>query len=115
MPEYITIDVEGGSFDAIAAGPDDGRPVMLLHGFPEAGSAWDYQVNILGSLGWRAVAPDQRGYSPKMRPESRNEYGTSELVNDVFAIADHFQWNKFDLIGHNIGGTISWLCAAENP
>ena len=51
----------GARFDAIAAGPEDGRPVLLLHGFPEAAIAWRYQVAALGERGFRAVAVDQRG------------------------------------------------------
>jgi pimeloyl-ACP methyl ester carboxylesterase len=88
VTEQLSIPTPAGSFDAIAAGPADGRPVLLLHGFPEAALSWEHQVAVLGSRGYRAVAPDQRGYSPGVRPEAVAEYGISELVGDVLAITD---------------------------
>jgi pimeloyl-ACP methyl ester carboxylesterase len=115
MTEYLTIEVGSDSFDAIAAGPADGRPVLLLHGFPEAALAWEEQVSTLGAHGYRAIAPDQRGYSPSMRPTTKNDYESEEFVRDAFSIADRFGWNELDIVGHNTGGTVAWLCAAENP
>ncbi|MTD58178.1 alpha/beta fold hydrolase [Amycolatopsis pithecellobii] len=115
MTEHLSIATPAGSFDAIAAGPADGRPVLLLHGFPEAAIAWDYTVAVLGDRGFRAVAPDQRGYSPGVRPENAAEYGISELVGDVVAIADELGWSKFDLVGHDWGGVVAWWTANEHP
>ncbi|WP_019202748.1 alpha/beta fold hydrolase [Tsukamurella sp. 1534] len=115
MTEYLSIDTPAGSFDAIAAGPEDGRPVLLLHGFPEAAIAWRYQVAVLGERGFRAVAPDQRGYSPGVRPERPADYAIGDLVGDVLAIADALGWNTFDLAGHDWGGTVAWWTAVEHP
>lgn len=92
--DHISVTTEAGSFDAIAAGPEDGRPVMLLHGFPEAAVEWEHQVATLGVLGYRAVAPDQRGYSPGVRPEPAADYRIDHLVGDVIAIADRFGWGS---------------------
>lgn len=115
MTEHLSITTPAGSFDAIAAGPADGRPVLLLHGFPEAAICWDYTVAVLGERGFRAVAPDQRGYSPGVRPEAVAEYGLESLVGDVLAIADECGWSRFDLIGHDWGGALAWWTAAEHP
>lgn len=115
MTEHLSIPTPAGSFDAIAAGPADGRPVLLLHGFPEAAISWDYQVAVLGDRGFRAVAPDQRGYSPGVRPEAVAEYGIDPLVADVLAIADQLGWSRFDLVGHDWGGAVAWWTASEHP
>ncbi|MFF0146462.1 pimeloyl-ACP methyl ester carboxylesterase [Amycolatopsis sulphurea] len=115
MIEQLSIPTEAGSFDAIAAGPADGRPVLLLHGFPEASVEWEHQVATLGVLGYRAVAPDQRGYSPGVRPQQPAEYGIATLVSDVVTIADALGWPRFDLIGHDWGGTVAWWTADEHP
>lgn len=115
MTEHLSIPTPAGAFDAIAAGPADGRPVLFLHGFPEAATCWEYQVAALGDRGFRAVAPDQRGYSPGVRPENPAEYGMDELVGDVLAIADELGWRKFDLVGHDWGGAVAWWTAAEHP
>ncbi|MGH3517534.1 MAG: alpha/beta fold hydrolase [Haloechinothrix sp.] len=115
MIEYLSIPTPAGSFDAIAAGPADGRPVLLLHGFPEAALAWEHQVAALGTHGYRAVAPDQRGYSPGVRPENPAEYGIDELVGDVLAMAHALGWNRFDLVGHDWGGAVAWWTADGHP
>ncbi len=115
MTEHLSIATPAGSFDAIAAGPADGRPVLLLHGFPEAAIAWRHQVAVLGERGFRAVAPDQRGYSPGVRPDRPAEYGMSELVADTIAIADALGWARFDLVGHDWGGAVAWWTAPEHP
>jgi pimeloyl-ACP methyl ester carboxylesterase len=113
--EQVSISTPAGTFDAIAAGPLDGRPVLLLHGFPEAAVAWEHQVAVLGAAGYRAVAPDQRGYSPGVRPEQPAQYGVDELVGDVLAMADELGWNRFDLVGHDWGGAVAWWTAAGHP
>ncbi|HEV7907626.1 MAG TPA: alpha/beta hydrolase [Pseudonocardiaceae bacterium] len=115
MIEHVSISTPAGTFDAIAAGPHDGRPVLLLHGFPEAAIAWEHQVAVLGAAGYRAVAPDQRGYSPGVRPEQPAQYGVDELVGDVLAMADELGWNRFDLVGHDWGGAVAWWTAAGHP
>lgn len=113
--DQLSIPTEAGAFDAIAAGPEGGRPVLLLHGFPEAAVEWEHQVATLGVLGYRAVAPDQRGYSPSVRPEQPAEYGITTLVEDAFAIADQLGWREFDLIGHDWGGAVAWWAADAHP
>ncbi|MDT8910747.1 alpha/beta hydrolase [Amycolatopsis sp. PS_44_ISF1] len=115
MIEQLSIPTEAGVFDAIAAGPEDGRPVLLLHGFPEAAVEWEHQVATLGVLGYRAVAPDQRGYSPSVRPEQPAEYGITTLVEDVVAMADRLGWREFDLVGHDWGGAVAWWAADAHP
>lgn len=116
MTEYLRIPTEAGTFDAIAAGPQDGRNVLLLHGFPEAAVAWTDQVQALGAAGFRAVAPDQRGYSPDARPQHARDYQLADLTGDVLAIAGALGWQRpFDLVGHDWGATLAWLVAAEHP
>src|ERR1043165_6731469 len=65
--EHIGISTDQGRFDALAAGPDDGRGVLLLHGFPEAATQWEHQLATLSVAGCRAVAPDQRRHFPRAR------------------------------------------------
>ncbi|WP_199441931.1 alpha/beta fold hydrolase [Umezawaea beigongshangensis] len=115
MIEQLSVPTPAGSFDAIASGPRDGRPVLLLHGFPQASVAWEDHVALLGSTGHRAVAPDQRGYSPGVRPERVAEYGIDQLVGDVVAMADALGWDRFDLVGHDWGGAVAWWTADAHP
>jgi pimeloyl-ACP methyl ester carboxylesterase len=112
--EHIGIPTPAGTFDALAAGPEDGRPVLLLHGFPQASLEWEHQLATLSSAGYRAVAPDQRGYSPAVRPERPEDYALEEIVGDTLAMADELGWSRFDLVGHDWGGTIAWATAADH-
>jgi pimeloyl-ACP methyl ester carboxylesterase len=113
--EHIGISTSQGQFDALAAGPEDGRPVLLLHGFPEAAIEWEHQLATLATAECRAVAPDQRGYSPGVRPERPEDYRAEDLTADVLAIADELGWSSFDLVGHDWGGNVAWHVAAEHP
>jgi pimeloyl-ACP methyl ester carboxylesterase len=113
--EHLRIPTDAGTFDALAAGPADGTPVLLLHGFPQAAVQWDEQVGALGAAGYRAVAPDQRGYSPDVRPDRVEEYRLDELVADVLRIADALHWTTFDVVGHDWGAVVAWAAAAERP
>jgi pimeloyl-ACP methyl ester carboxylesterase len=115
VAEYIQIPTPAGKFDALTAGPEDGRPVLLLHGFPEAAVQWSEQLSVLGGAECFAVAPDQRGYSPGVRPEQVTDYRMEDLVGDVLAIAEHFGWQRFDLVGHDWGAAVAWATAAAHP
>jgi pimeloyl-ACP methyl ester carboxylesterase len=115
VPEHLRIPTEAGTFDAIAAGPADGREVLLLHGFPESSAEWEFQLDALGGAECRAVAPDQRGYSPDVRPTDVFDYRLDELVADVVRIADSLGWARFDLVGHDWGAAVAWGFASEHP
>ncbi|RKT87718.1 Pimeloyl-ACP methyl ester carboxylesterase [Saccharopolyspora antimicrobica] len=115
VADYIQIPTPAGKFDALTAGPQDGRPVLLLHGFPEAAVEWSEQLAVLGGAECFAVAPDQRGYSPGVRPQQVSDYRMTELVDDVLAIAEHFGWDRFDLVGHDWGAVVAWTTAAAHP
>jgi pimeloyl-ACP methyl ester carboxylesterase len=102
-----------GTFDAVAAGPLDGRKVLLLHGVPESGIEWRHQLRALAADGYRAVAPNQRGYSPGVRPRCVEDYRLEHAVDDVAAIADQLGWRRFDLVGHDWGAVVGWVAAAK--
>jgi len=102
------------------AGPPGGSLVLLLHGYPQTRHTWRHQVPALGRAGYRAVAPDQRGYSPGVRPDPANglaPYGIDRLVQDVLDIADAGgkPGEPFHLIGHDWGGQVAWVTAHRHP
>lgn len=105
----------GFSFRARTAGPTEGRPVLLLHGFPQTSRCWAAQVAALGDAGHRAVAFDQRGYSPGARPSDPGSYAPDALVADVLEVADALGFERFDLVGHDFGGSVAWMVAGHHP
>jgi pimeloyl-ACP methyl ester carboxylesterase len=113
--EQLSIPVGELTFDARAAGPADGPLVLLLHGFPQTSWSWRAQLEALGEAGFRAVAPDQRGYSPGARPTDVAAYAMPHLVADVLAIADWLGGHQFHLVGHDWGGAVAWQVAGRHP
>ena len=115
MTETLDIEAGGFTFRAQADGPGDGPLVLFLHGFPQTSHTWRAQLPVLAAAGYRAVAPDQRGYSPGARPEGVEHYKTGTLVGDVIAMADALGRDRFHLVGHDWGGALSWITAAWHP
>ena len=112
--ELIEIPVGEDTFTARAAGPAGGELVLLLHGFPQSSWAWRHQLEALGAAGYRAVAPDQRGYSPGARPAEVSRYSSTALVSDVIAIADELGGFSFHLVGHDWGAAVAWQVAGRH-
>jgi pimeloyl-ACP methyl ester carboxylesterase len=113
--DRIEIEAGGFTFTGRACGPHSGRRVLCLHGFPQTSWAWRDQLWALGHAGYRAVAPDQRGYCSGARPSERSDYGTEHLIGDVIALADSMEMDRFDLVGHDWGGLLAWIVAERLP
>jgi pimeloyl-ACP methyl ester carboxylesterase len=103
------------AFTVDQAGPADGAPVLMLHGFPQTRRAWRSQLETLAAAGYRGVAPDQRGYSTGARPPGTEPYATANLVTDALGLMDALGHPTFHLVGHDWGGQLSWLIATQAP
>ncbi|MCU1451367.1 MAG: alpha/beta hydrolase fold protein, partial [Acidimicrobiales bacterium] len=88
-------------FDVRDEGPERGEVIILLHGYPETKASWDAVIPGLAAAGHRVLAPDQRGYSPRARPEGRRAYSAEKLVGDVLALADAAGAVRFHVVGHD--------------
>lgn len=111
----LQVRAAGMVFEALAAGPPHGRPVLLLHGFPQTSWSWSNQLGALAAEGMRALAFDQRGYSPGARPAELAAYQVEALVGDVVAVADVLGFERFDLVGHDWGAVVAWAAAGRHP
>ena len=105
----------GLTFDVRDAGPPDGEPVLLLHGFPQDSTAWARVEPALHRNGLRTLAPDQRGYSPMARPRGRANYRLRELADDTIALLDAAELDGAHVVGHDWGGIVGWALAAWHP
>jgi pimeloyl-ACP methyl ester carboxylesterase len=103
------------TFDALVAGQPGAPLVLLLHGFAESFHCWRAQLTALADMGFRAVAPSQRGYSPLARPDPRDHpsYHIERLMDDAMAIVARCGYGdkRFHLAGHDWGGSIAWALA----
>ena len=109
------VDVGDFTFDVRTAGPGDGEVVILLHGFPQTSYEWRHQLSGLAEAGFRAVAPNQRGYSPGARPENIEDYAVPLLVQDVIGLADAIGADRFHVAGHDWGAAVAWAVAVAAP
>lgn len=89
----------------------DGEPVVLLHGFPESWYSWRHQLRALAAAGYRAIAPDQRGYN---LTEAKGPYDTGTLQADILCLMDHLGIERAHVVGHDWGGAIAWLLGMEH-
>ena len=97
------------------AGPEDARPVIMVHGFPESHRTWRELVPLLAAK-LRLIMPDLRGFGDSDRPQDVADYATDTLIADVFALADALGIDQFGLVGHDWGGAIAWAAALRgNP
>lgn len=94
----------------------DGELIIFLHGFPESSIIWEQTMKKLAVLGYRCLAPDQRGYSDGARPEGYKNYSFRKLSADVIAFAENMGVNgKFHLVGHDIGAALGWNVVTLYP
>lgn len=103
------------SFDVTVDGPQDGRPVLLLHGFPQTGRSWDAVRERLVRAGNRVIVPDQRGYSPGALPLGVEAYGMRPIVGDAVGILDALGVSTVDVVGHDWGANVAWCMATWHP
>ncbi|WP_423982435.1 alpha/beta fold hydrolase [Ilumatobacter sp.] len=108
-----TVSANGFDFRVHEAGSGD-RLALCLHGFPELGYSWRHQLPLLADLGYRAWAPDLRGYgATRPRPRRRRDYLTPLLVDDVAALIDAADPSETVLIGHDWGAALAWTLAIQ--
>jgi pimeloyl-ACP methyl ester carboxylesterase len=93
----------------------EGRPVVLLHGFPDTGRLWRHQVPALAGAGFRVIVPDLRGYGASDKPEDVQQYHMLVLASDVVAILEAEEIGRAHVVGHDWGAALAWTFATLAP
>jgi pimeloyl-ACP methyl ester carboxylesterase len=93
----------------------EGFPVIFSHGFPELAYSWRYQLDALAKAGFRAIAPDQRGYGLTDQPEELTSYDMHHLTGDLVGLMDALNIEKAVFCGHDWGGAVVWNMATLHP
>lgn len=93
----------------------EGPPVILLHGFPELAFSWRHQLPALADAGFRAIAPDQRGYGRTTAPPNVADYRASELIADIHGLLDALELESAVFVGHDWGALLLWQMAMLAP
>jgi pimeloyl-ACP methyl ester carboxylesterase len=107
------VTANGARFHIAEHGPADGPLVLLLHGFPEFWWSWRHQLTALGDAGFRAVAPDLRGYGGSDKPP--RGYDAYTLPSDVAGMIRALGARDAHVVGHDWGGVLAWTVATLHP
>ncbi|MBW2372492.1 MAG: alpha/beta hydrolase [Deltaproteobacteria bacterium] len=109
------VDVGEVELHVVLAGPADGPPVVLLHGFPEFWYAWRGPLAVLARAGFRVIVPDQRGYNRSAKPSERSAYRVDRLADDVAGLIEALGYEDAFLAGHDWGGGVAWQTTLRHP
>ena len=99
----------------LAAGPEDGPPVIFVHGWPELSISWRHQLPALAALGFRAIAPDMRGYGRSSVYAQHGDYAQEHIVRDMLELIDALGQEKAVWVGHDWGSPVVWNMASHHP
>lgn len=98
-----------------ACGPQNGPLIIMTHGWPELSISWRHQLAYLGNLGYRAIAPDMRGYGASTVYDTKEAYTLAEIVQDMIELIDSLGAEKAVWIGHDWGSPVAWSVALQHP
>jgi pimeloyl-ACP methyl ester carboxylesterase len=106
---------DGVRLHVVQAGPPDGPPVVLLHGFPEFWYAWRDVIPPLAAAGYRVVVPDQRGYGDSSKPAAIEAYRVDRLGDDIAALIPALGYANACVAAHDWGGGVAWNLTLRHP
>lgn len=108
-----TLEVNGLRMQVATQG--SGPLVLLCHGFPELWISWRAQMEALAAAGYRAVAPDMRGYGGTTAPEDATAYSLLHLVGDMVELVRALKETQAVIVGHDWGAPVAWNAALLRP
>jgi pimeloyl-ACP methyl ester carboxylesterase len=115
FPAPRRIETNGATLSVHVAGPDTGPALVFCHGFPELAFSWRHQVAALGAAGFRAIAPDLRGYGGSTPLKSVEEGALDVHVGDMTGLLDALGVEKAIFVGHDWGGALVWAMPQARP
>lgn len=111
----VFVDANGVKLHVVIAGPNNGKPIVLLHGFPEFWYAWRGVAADLARKGYRVIIPDQRGYGRSAKPAGAAPYRLDTLAKDIVGLAGELGHDRFVVVGHDFGGQVAWWTSLLYP
>lgn len=96
-------------------GDENATPIVFVHGFPDVALGWQHQLQAVANAGFRAIAPNMRGYATSSCPQEVSAYTMAELTGDLVALLDALDIEKAIFAGHDWGGWITWGMPVLHP
>jgi pimeloyl-ACP methyl ester carboxylesterase len=110
--EEVYVETNGIKLHTVLIG--SGKPLILLHGFPDFWYGWkDIMLGLKDD--YRLIVPDMRGYNLSDKPQGIENYSLELLINDIKGLSESLNLGKFYLVGHDWGGPIAWAFAGMFP
>ena len=107
------VEVDGVTINYEVTG--NGRPVLLLHGFPDTGRLWRHQVPALAEAGFKVIVPDLRGHGSSDKPESAEAYALPFLAGDILGVLADAGESRAHVVGHDWGAAVAWGLGSLAP
>src|SRR3954451_21017008 len=101
--------------EVFVEGPNDGPPVLFLHGWPDDHQLWRHQVAALSAAGFRTITPDLRGFGASDRPDEVSAYALKHTVVDMLAVLDAAGVERAHVVAHDWGAAAAWGLASFVP
>jgi pimeloyl-ACP methyl ester carboxylesterase len=102
----------GVGIEVFLDGPDDGKPVLFMHGWPDSHTLWRQQTKALAEAGYRTIAPDLRGFGASDKPTEVEAYKVAHSVVDMVAVLDALDVPAATVVCHDWGAVAGWGLAA---
>lgn len=99
----------------LACGAEDTPAIVFLHGWPELSASWRHQLPLFGALGFRAIAPDMRGYGRSSAYQRHEDYALEHMVADMLELLDALGRDHAVWVGHDWGSPVAWSLASHHP
>ncbi len=121
MPAFSTeitaqsVTIGAHTTNYLAAGPEDGPLIIFVHGWPELSLSWRHQLPVFAGLGFRAVAPDMRGYGESTVYANLDDYAQEKVVGDMIELLDSLERERAVWVGHDWGSPTVWNIASHHP
>ena len=114
VTEHVVITGDHQTF-YLAAGPEDGPLIIFVHGWPELSISWRHQLPCFAAMGFRAIAPDMRGYGRSTVYSRHEDYALESIVADMIGLQDALGTGKTVWVGHDWGSPVVWSIASHHP
>jgi soluble epoxide hydrolase / lipid-phosphate phosphatase len=109
------ITVAGHTTHYLAAGREDAPFIVFVHGWPELSISWRHQLPVFAGLGFRAIAPDLRGYGESTVYDRLEDYAQERVVADLIGLLDALDVERAIWVGHDWGSPVVWNIASHHP
>lgn len=98
----------------LACGAEDAPAIIFLHGWPELSVSWRHQLPVFAALGFRAIAPDMRGYGRSSVYQRHEDYALQHIVADMLELLDALARERAVWVGHDWGSPVVWSLASHH-